>query len=261
MPYPDYDLISSSNNHLITEEMDYDRNNLQNDFTNLFTALTDEQRCVYHEIINAVKDNKGGVFFVYGYGGTGKTFLWKTLSASLRSKGKIVLNVASSGIASLLLTGGRTTHSRFFIPFNRIEVSTCNIMLDSDAANLLKKTSLIIWDEAPMIHMHGFEALDRTFVDQKHEVTVGSELHDIEQTNIFAQWLLDLGEGNIGGSNDGDSIVDIPDDLLIMDSVDPIFDLIEFVYPSIIQNFKNTHFFQERAILAPTNEVVDEIND
>ncbi|GAU50222.1 hypothetical protein TSUD_409010 [Trifolium subterraneum] len=35
--------------------------------------------------------------------GIGKTFLWKTLSAALRSQGKIVLNVASSGIASLLL--------------------------------------------------------------------------------------------------------------------------------------------------------------
>jgi len=43
---------------------------------------------------------KGGFFFLYGYGGTGKTFIWKTLSATLRSKSMIVLNVASSGIAS-----------------------------------------------------------------------------------------------------------------------------------------------------------------
>nr|GEV15652.1 nucleic acid-binding, OB-fold protein [Tanacetum cinerariifolium] len=34
--------------------------------------------------------------FVYGHGGTGKTFLWKTIIFSLRSKGKIVLVVASS---------------------------------------------------------------------------------------------------------------------------------------------------------------------
>ncbi|XP_071688116.1 uncharacterized protein [Rutidosis leptorrhynchoides] len=37
-----------------------------------------------------------------------KFFLWKTLSAALSSKGEIVLNVASSGIAALLLSGGRT---------------------------------------------------------------------------------------------------------------------------------------------------------
>ncbi|KAM0028816.1 putative DNA helicase Pif1, P-loop containing nucleoside triphosphate hydrolase [Helianthus debilis subsp. tardiflorus] len=92
-------------------------------------------------------------------------------------------------------------------------------------------------------------------------LTVGGELHDVEQTKVFAQWLLDLGEGNIGGSNDGEAIIEIPDDLLIMDSHDPISDLIDFVYPSIIQNFSVATFFQERAILAPTNEVVDEIND
>ncbi|GJW25506.1 putative PIF1 DNA helicase/replication protein A1-like protein [Tanacetum coccineum] len=56
-----------------------------------------------------------GMFFVYGYGGIGKTYLYKTMSAALRSKGEIVLNVASSGIAALLLEGGRMAHSRFVI--------------------------------------------------------------------------------------------------------------------------------------------------
>ncbi|XP_021995374.1 ATP-dependent DNA helicase pif1-like [Helianthus annuus] len=45
-----------------------------------------------------------------------------------------------------------------------------------------------------------------------------------------------------------------------MDSVDPISSLIEFVYPSLIENYQSSGFYQERAILAPTNEVVDEIN-
>jgi len=48
---------------------------------------------------------------LYGYGGTRKTFMWKTLSAAVRSEGKIVLTVASSGIASLLLPGGRIVTS------------------------------------------------------------------------------------------------------------------------------------------------------
>ena len=61
---------------------------------------------------------QGVFFFFYGYGGTGKTFLWKTLAAGIRRKGDIVLNVAYSGIASLLMSGGRTAHSRFHIPIN-----------------------------------------------------------------------------------------------------------------------------------------------
>ena len=102
---------------------------------------------------------------MYGYGGTGKTYLYKTMSAALRSKGGIVLNVASSGIAALLLEGGRTTHSRFAIPINILEDSMCHIPIDSDLADLIREASLIIWDEAPMIQSFCYEAFDRTLRD------------------------------------------------------------------------------------------------
>ncbi|CAH1430090.1 unnamed protein product [Lactuca virosa] len=105
MPFPDVDSVSSSNNRLITEELDYDIHVMKTEFDSMFLALTDEQRHIFLDIMSAVKENKGGVFFVYGYGGTGKTFLWKTISAAIRCDGNIVLNVASSGIASLLLPG------------------------------------------------------------------------------------------------------------------------------------------------------------
>nr|GEY27695.1 helitron helicase-like domain-containing protein [Tanacetum cinerariifolium] len=44
-------------------------------------------------------ENKQEMIFVYGHGETGKTFLWGTLINAMRSEGKIVLVVASSGIA------------------------------------------------------------------------------------------------------------------------------------------------------------------
>ncbi|XP_056864147.1 uncharacterized protein LOC108828991 [Raphanus sativus] len=96
-------------------------------------------------------NRQGGLFFVYGFGGTGKTFLWRLLSAPIRSRGEIALNVASSGIASLLLQGGRTAHSRFGIPINPDEYSFCNLPPGTYAANLVKEASMIIWDEAPMM--------------------------------------------------------------------------------------------------------------
>ena len=46
----------------------------------------------------------------------GKTFLWNILSAAIRAQKNIVLNASSSGIVSLLLLGGRTTHFTFAIP-------------------------------------------------------------------------------------------------------------------------------------------------
>ncbi|XP_076937618.1 uncharacterized protein LOC143605352, partial [Bidens hawaiensis] len=73
---------------------------------------------------------------------------------------------------------------------------------------------------------------------------MGTPSSDVEETRLFAKWILDIGEGNIGGPNDGIATIDIPDDLLIKDS-----------------NYENQHYFQDRAILAPTNEIVDEIND
>ena len=63
------------------------------------------------------------------------------------------------------ILGGRTAHSRFKIPFKLQSNSTCNIDVQSEEAKLLIKAAIIIWDEAPMAHKHGFEALDRTLRD------------------------------------------------------------------------------------------------
>ncbi|KAF7810574.1 ATP-dependent DNA helicase PIF1 [Senna tora] len=116
-------------------------------------------------IIDAVDRSKCGVFFVNGFGGSGKTFIWNTLTSAIRGRGQIVLAVASSGIASQLIPGERTAHSRFTIPLNCNENSTCNIVQGSDLANLLIHTKLMIWDEAPMAHKFCFEALDRSLKD------------------------------------------------------------------------------------------------
>jgi ATP-dependent DNA helicase PIF1 len=113
----------------------------------------------------AVNNQRGGVFFLHGYGGTGKTFMWNTLAAALRAKTQIVLAVASSGIASLLLPGGRTAHSKFKIPVPCEDNATCKIEYGDDHAQLLQQTKLIIWDEAPMAHRFCFEALNATLKD------------------------------------------------------------------------------------------------
>ena len=165
MPYPDPQYTMEGYNRLVNDEMNYNRPELSELHHKMYRTLTDEQKCIYANILDAVHQDNGGMYFVYGYGGTGKTYLYKTMTACLRSEGKIVLNVASSGIAALLLDGGRTAHSRFAIPINVNEESMCSITGDSDLADLLRKTSLIIWDEAPMVHRHCFEAFDRTMRD------------------------------------------------------------------------------------------------
>ena len=75
MPYPDDRYISDLGNRLIHDETDYDPVELQSEYERLYASLTTEQRSVYDTIIHSVDTGTGGVFFVYGYGGTGKTFL------------------------------------------------------------------------------------------------------------------------------------------------------------------------------------------
>nr|VDD54342.1 unnamed protein product [Brassica oleracea] len=65
----------------------------------------------------------------------------EALSSAIRSRGLIVLNIAPSGIAALLLEGG------------------------SDRAKLVKEAKLIVWDEVPMMSRHCFETLDRSMRD------------------------------------------------------------------------------------------------
>ena len=73
--------------------------------------------------------------------------------------------MVTTGIASIQLLGGRTAHSRFDIPIDLCQNSTCGIRQNIMLAELVIQTSLIIWDEAPMEHKHSFEALDRTLRD------------------------------------------------------------------------------------------------
>ena len=126
------------------------------------------QKSIIDTIIRVVNTQSAGVYFLYGYGGTDKTFVWTTLSSAIRSNGGIVCTVPSSGIASLLLPGGRTTYSKFAIPVSATQNSTCNIHQGSELAELLKVTKLIVWDEAPMCHRFAFEALDKSLKDIMH---------------------------------------------------------------------------------------------
>ncbi|XP_052624823.1 uncharacterized protein LOC111890019 [Lactuca sativa] len=266
MPYPDVESVSSSNNRLITEELDYDIPVIKNDYDRMFLSLTNEQRNILLNIMSAIQENKGGVFFVYGYGATGKTFLWKTISAAIRSKGNIVLNVASSGIASLLLLGGRTARSRFIVPFELTKDSFCKINPDGkvivfggDFRQILpvvpsgSRQNIV---NASLSSSYLWQHCKVHRLTKNMRLTVGRNQSDIVKIRDFANWLLDIREGKLGGPNDGETIINIPYDILINDSLDPIGSLIEFVYPSILENYSDINYFQERAILAPKNEVV-----
>jgi len=74
--------------------------------------------------------------------------------------------VASSGIAAQLVPLCSTAHSALGIPILVDENTHCNISKRNDAIlELLRRTSLLVWDEAPMMSAHVYEAVDRTLRD------------------------------------------------------------------------------------------------
>ena len=101
MPLPSFDFAQQLRNRLIREQLDYDIGTEAAALNLLLPTLNAYQLEVFEAIINADDSNEGRCFFVYGSDGTGKTYAWKAIIAALRLKGKIILSVASSGIATL----------------------------------------------------------------------------------------------------------------------------------------------------------------
>ena len=99
-------LLQILNNRAVMQERSYNRDLLRSESERLVLQLNIEQRIIFDQVLNGVQNHRQILIFVYGHGGTGKTFVWKTIISTLRSQGKIVLAVASSGIAALLLPAG-----------------------------------------------------------------------------------------------------------------------------------------------------------
>ncbi|MCO5600378.1 hypothetical protein L7F22_054489 [Adiantum nelumboides] len=137
----------------------------QNVAIEIESCLNLGQRDAFNRVLQAVQSNNGAVFFLDGPGGSGKTYVYNVLLSRVRGEGKIALTCASSGIAALLLSNGRTAHSRFKIPIDVHNTLTCNIKVNNTLAKLLRQTSLIVLDEAPMVSRYAFEELERTLRD------------------------------------------------------------------------------------------------
>ncbi|XP_028106139.1 uncharacterized protein LOC114305254, partial [Camellia sinensis] len=90
-------------NRLIFEHQQLQNEAQQADVEIIIDRLNNDQRTTYDAITSSVFENKGIIFFLNGGAGTGKTFLYNAIALKCRSLGHIVITVASSGIASLLL--------------------------------------------------------------------------------------------------------------------------------------------------------------
>jgi hypothetical protein len=161
-----FDLNAEANgNRFIQEQLSFDMVPLEEHVLDNRPKLNACQREAYDSVIAAVDARRGGLFFLDGPGGTGKTFVENLLLATVRGRGDIALAVASRGIAALLLEGGRTAHSMFSIPIPCEHNAVCEVQKEGAKAMLFRSVRLIIWDEASMQHRYCYEAVDRMLQD------------------------------------------------------------------------------------------------
>ncbi|XP_031095170.1 uncharacterized protein LOC115999462 [Ipomoea triloba] len=165
-------------------------------------------------------------------------------------KGEIVLNVASSGIASLLLPGGRTAHSRFVIPICVNENSTCNIKQGGDFRQILPvipkgtRQDIVQASINSSYLWNNCEVLRLTKNLRLRSITTEEE---IEKLDTFAKWIADLGDGKLG--------------VCIANKGDPIKEIVVQTFPSFGTGVIDPEQLKSRAILAPTLDVVDQVNE
>ncbi|GBP51104.1 hypothetical protein EVAR_31828_1 [Eumeta japonica] len=147
--------LNDAFNRELESGRDYYRHELSQSVQTNVPLLNPQQREVYGTSMKAVDDGKGGLFFLYDPGGTGKTFLMSLILATIRPRSDIAVAVASSVIAATLLKGCRTAHTTLKLLFNfqTIKQPTCNISKNSAMAKVLIATKIIILDECTMAHM------------------------------------------------------------------------------------------------------------
>jgi hypothetical protein len=187
---------------------------------------------------------------------------------------------------------------------------------------MIQQADLIMWDEAPMVHRHAFEAVDRLLRDllqpmnlEAEQLPFGGKVvvfgGDFQQIlsvipkggrediagaclswlllwryarvyrlNInmrlsmgqynpeaaeFANWILQIGNGTMPTLPPQHDLeedwIQLPEPMLLPPHMHTKENLIEFVYPNLMNNFSNPIYLKQRAILALKNEDVDVINN
>ncbi|CAN0924938.1 ATP-dependent DNA helicase PIF4 [Linum grandiflorum] len=170
---------------LVSHHLAFDITQEQANYHRSRACLNEDQQKAHDVVFQSMQTNSGKLFFLYGHGGTGKTYLYNCIISRVRSLGQIAIVVASSGIAATLLPGGVTAHSQFKIPIEVDHASTCAIKKGTTLARLLQLATLIVWDEAPMVHKYSFEAVDRTLCDLMNTPTEGPDYKPFGEKTVL----------------------------------------------------------------------------
>ena len=131
---------------VIEAELNYNQQEQQRDAMERLSHFNNDQKLFFNAVIESINNDGGGLFFLDAPGGTGKTYLLNGLLSAVRSDGYIALGTALSAVASKLLTGGSTLHSKLKVPIKIQEDSVCGFTKNSGVGKMLMQTKIMIID-------------------------------------------------------------------------------------------------------------------
>ncbi len=173
-------------------EIDYNQEDCEKDWKIAYRKMQNnpQQKAIFEELRGLIDSGteQDKAYFIDGPGGTGKTTLFNALLSYVRSlpadqtsgDRPIAVACAASGIAAILLAGGRTSHNRFGLGINIDENTSCTYKTGLNKctrAQILQSAKIIIWDEATMSSKHMVAAVDRCLRDiMNNDMPFGGKL-------------------------------------------------------------------------------------
>jgi len=146
---------------------------------------TEEMNDAYDHITHAInyaqQDDEAKFFVIDSIGGSGKTTFAKKIYHYVRSKQKIVLGGAATGLATTVYGSldFETFHTLFAIPviedeeeFDAMGQIFCNTTKDTERTDLINEASVFILDEAFSVHKYCYSAIMGSYNSLKGKVVL-----------------------------------------------------------------------------------------
>ena len=109
--------------------------------------------------------NREQLFYINSKAGTGKTYLYNYIISVLRQENYNVCTSVCTGIAAVLLHGGKKIHSTFKVPVSKDDNLRCIVNNESEYVDYVRSIDVFILNEASMISKPVLEAIDALMLD------------------------------------------------------------------------------------------------
>ncbi|XP_025678806.1 uncharacterized protein [Arachis hypogaea] len=291
MLVPNNSLVSQFSNLMLLRELQYDSVSLSHEHDANILKLNEEQRVVYDKIIDCVSNKRDGFFFVYG----GIASLLLPGGKTAHSMFNIPVDLTEDTVCRIKKDSPKAELFRLAdliiwdeapmtnkLEFEALDRTLCDIMVSvSDRNKDLPFGGKVVVlggdfrQVLPVIPKGSRAEIVMAFINssvvwkycevlqltKNMRLAIGSEQSTAQELRSFSDWILQIGEGPCGTVVNDRLFVDIPSDLIIPVLENPVEDIVNTIYPNLVQNFRDPSFFQDRAILASTVDNVEEINN